>query len=164
MTLLELLADTTARNLNMLKMTLADFTDSDMMVRPCPGAKHALWHLGHLLCGEVHMVRQMAPGVMPALPAGLADKFNGKTAEIDDPGFFGTNKAQLLEQFDKVRAATVGWIRSLTEADLNRPAPEALRAWFPTVGHMVHLLSDHVTMHVGQLQVARRKLGKPVLF
>jgi len=34
----------------------------------------------------------------------------------------------------------------------------------PTVAHMALLQIGHIAMHVGQFQVIRRKLGKPVLF
>ena len=147
MTTIELIADGCARNLEMLKMLVGDFSEADMMVRPCPGANHAMWQLGHLISSEAQMVGACG----------------GKTAGVDDPKAFGT-KAELLELFGKVRAATVKWVRSLSEADLNKPAPEQMRAFFPTVGHLVLLMPGHLDMHAGQWQVIRRKLGKPVLF
>jgi hypothetical protein len=162
MTTIELIADGCARNLEMLKMLLADFSDADMIVRPCPGANHALWQLGHLIGSETFMVSACG-GKAAELPAGFGDKFKKETAKIDDPKAFGT-KADLLALFDKVRAATVNWIKTLKEADLNKPAPEAMRAFFPTVGHLVLLLPGHLDMHAGQVQVLRRKLGKPILF
>jgi hypothetical protein len=42
--------------------------------------------------------------------------------------------------------------------------PEALQGFAPTVGHLAYVLPVHVMMHLGQVQVIRRKLGKPVLF
>lgn len=163
MTWNELIAESCAQNLSMLKMTLADFTDADMLVRPCPGANHALWQLGHLIKSEVGMVNACRPGAAAELPAGFADKFNAKTAAVDDPKMLAS-KAELLDLAEKVRAATLRWIRSLTEADLDRPTPDTLRKLAPTIGHIVMLLPDHTLMHVGQMQVIRRKLGKPVLF
>lgn len=162
MTTIELIADATAGNLEMLKMLLADFSDAEMVVRPCPGANHAIWQLGHLIGSETFMVGACG-GKVVELPAGFNEKYGKEGAKKDDPKSFGT-KAELLELFGRVRGATVSWIRSLTEADLNRPAPEAMRAFFPTVGHLVLLLTGHVNMHAGQVQVLRRKLGKPVLF
>src|SRR5271170_7679494 len=55
MTQMELSADVLTRNLEMLRMTLADFSDADMLVRPCPGANHAAWQLGHLTAAETRM-------------------------------------------------------------------------------------------------------------
>ena len=50
MTQTELLADMLNRNLEMLKATLGDFSDADMLVRPTPGANHAAWQLGQYSC------------------------------------------------------------------------------------------------------------------
>jgi hypothetical protein len=69
-----------------------------------------------------------------------------------------------LAQFEKVRSATVKWIRSLTEEDCNRPMPEKLHGFARTWGELAIMIPVHLAMHVGQIQVIRRKLGKPVLF
>jgi hypothetical protein len=103
------------------------------------------------------------PDCAPELPAGFAEKFKKETARNDDPNFF-PKKAELLDMFSKVRAATVAWARDLSPADLEKPAPEKLRGWAPTTAHLVAAIPGHVMMHVGQFQVSRRKLGKPVLF
>jgi hypothetical protein len=159
----ELMADVLKGNADFLKMTLADFSDADMLARPAPGANHAAWQLGHLIVGEASMVNMVKPGAAPELPAGFADKFKKETATKDNPADF-PSKAELLGQFEKVRAATVAWTKGLTEADLAQPCPEKLQRFAPTVGHLVAMTPIHVGMHVGQFQVTRRKLGKPVLF
>jgi hypothetical protein len=41
---------------------------------------------------------------------------------------------------------------------------ELLVSVLPTVGHVMMPLPVHVGMHLGQIQVLRRKLGKPVIF
>src|SRR4051794_12687205 len=46
MTTTELMADVLAQNLEVVKSTLADFSDADMLVRPAPAANHAAWQLG----------------------------------------------------------------------------------------------------------------------
>ncbi len=97
------------------------------------------------------------------MPAGFADKFKGETAKSDDPSDF-PKKAEILELYGKMRAATVKWARGLTVADLDKQTPEKIRQWCATVGHLIALLPQHTAMHVGQFQVIRRKLGKPVLF
>jgi len=147
-----------------LKMTLSDFTDADLMVRPTPGANHTMWQLGHLIAGEAKMMNMIKPGGMPELPAGFAEKFTKATAGIDDPKQFGTTKQQLLDLFAKVRTGTVAYAKSLKPEDLDKPAPEEMRGYCPTVGDVLGLQTSHVMMHMGQMQVARRKLGKPILF
>lgn len=159
----ELAADLLSRNLDLVKNTVGDFSDADMLARPCPGANHPAWQIGHLINSEMSMLNGAKPGAAPALPNGFADKFKKETAGNDDPNFF-PKKAELLDAFSKVRAATIAWVKGLTPADMDKPGPERIRGFAPTIGHMVAIIPSHVSMHVGQLQVARRKLGKPVLF
>lgn len=163
MTPIELMADGLTRNVGMLKATLADFSDADMLVRPTPAANHAAWQLGHMVTAENNMLRSVAPDAAPALPAGFAEKFTRETARSDDRAAFPT-KAELLDLFDKTRAAATQWVKGLTPADLDKPTPERLQRFAPTWGHLAVMLPGHTTMHVGQFQVIRRALGKPVLF
>jgi hypothetical protein len=163
MTQTELMSDVLTRNGAVLKMTVADFTDAEMLARPVPGANHAAWQIGHLLGSAAHMLKEIAPGVVPASVAQLGEKYNGKTADVDDPAFFPT-KAELLEAFSQAYDAIADWIKSLTPADLARPTPGRMADFAPTTGHLALMAASHVMMHVGQLQVIRRKLGKPLLF
>ena len=156
-------ADGLTRNWEMLKATLADFSDADLIVRPCPGANHAAWQLGHLCNAESGMVRSFDPQAAAKLPEGFDKKFNRETAANDDPKFFGT-KAELLGQLEKVRMATIAWVKTLKPADLDKPSSERIARMAPTLGHLLGLIPTHFSMHMGQMQVIRRKLGKPVIF
>ncbi len=159
----QLVADGLAGNLEMLKGTIADFSDADIYVRPCAGANHPAWQIGHLAGAETWMVSQFDPKAATQLPEGWDKKFNKETCSKDDPAFFGT-KAQLLDQLIKVRGATIAWVKSLKPADLDKPSPERLARMCPTLGHVLGLIPNHFSMHLGQMQVVRRKLGKPIIF
>jgi hypothetical protein len=163
MTTTDLFADALARNGEMLKMTLADFSDADMLKRPTPAANHAAWQLGHLINAETGMVSAAKPGAMPELPAGFKEKFTKETAKIDDPAAF-PKKAELLALFEKARGASVKWARDLTPAEMDQPTPERMQRFAPTVGHVALAMPSHTAMHIGQFQVIRRALGKPLLF
>jgi hypothetical protein len=163
MTPAELAADFVARNLEILKMTLGDFSDADMLARPVPGANHAAWQVGHMIGALYHMYGQAAPGVVPDAFAAFGEKFGGKTAHIDDPAHYGP-KASLLEAFAQSHAAVVEWAKRLAPDDAARELTGRLAGFAPTVGHLVLMTGTHVAMHVGQMQVIRRKLGKPLLF
>jgi hypothetical protein len=63
----------------------------------------------------------------------------------------------------KGREATIAWVQSLKPADLDKVIPPPTDRFAATLGQLVHLLPLHVAMHLGQFQVIRRKLGKPVL-
>ena len=163
MTVNELLADALTRDIDLLKATLCDFTDADMLVRPAPAANHAAWQLGHMILSETNAGNLVRPGSMPELPAGFAARFAKDKARTDDPGEF-LKKDDLLRQFEATRRGTIAWARALTPHDVGAPTPEKLRGWAPTVGALAIALSGHVAMHVGQFQVIRRKLEKPMLF
>ena len=163
MTLIEILANNAETNLGMVKFMLADFSDAEMVARAAPNANHVAWQVGHLMTSEVSLLNQAKAGAVPELPASFVAKFTNETAKVDDPKAFPT-KAKLLGQFEKVRSATVKWIRSLTETECNRPMPEKLHAFAKTWGELAIMIPVHTSMHVGQIQVIRRKLGKKVLF
>src|SRR5688500_15995280 len=163
MTQIEILASNAETNLGLLKFTLADFSDADMLVRPTPNANHAAWQVGHAMASEVSLVNMAKAGVMPEPSERFVGKFTKETAKLDDLKAFPT-KGELLEQYAVVRKGSVNWIRSLTEEDCNRPMPEKLHAFARTWGELAIMIPVHLAMHVGQIQVIRRKLGKPVLF
>jgi hypothetical protein len=163
MTINDLLVDQLEQNLGMVQMTLADFSDADMMVRPAPNANHAMWQLGHLCRAEVNLMNLVKPGSMPELPAGFADKFDKVAATNDDPKAF-VSKQELLSTFAKIRQATINVAKSISASDLNNPMPEKMQRLAKDAGNMLAMQVGHVAMHVGQFQVTRRKLGKPVLF
>ena len=159
----ELLGEVLTRDVGLLKGTLGDFTDADMLVRPAPTANHAAWQLGHMTVSETNAGNLVRPGSMPALPPGFAERFGKDKAQNNNPAEF-PKKDELLAQFEKTRRATVGWVKALSPQEATSPTPEKLQGWAPTLGTLAAALSSHTAMHVGQFQVIRRKLGKPVLF
>ena len=163
MSVIQLISNSLQRSLQMLQHTLADFSDADFFVRPATGANHAAWQLGHLIASETRMVGRANPDAPAKLPAGFAEKFSKETARVDDPEQFPT-KAQILEQLAMTRAASVAWCESLTPELLDHPTPTGSPPMIPTFGSVLLLIPSHTAMHMGQLQVLRRKLGKPILF
>ena len=162
MNIADFLADNLGRADGMLKMTLADFTEAEMLVRPVPGANHTAWQLGHLIVSQQGMCTAVG-AKLPELPAGFAERFTAKTAGVDDVSKL-SSKAELLELLGRSSAAIGVWARALKVEDLEKPGPEAMRAYAPTVGSLLSLSVGHLMMHMGQMQVIRRKLGKPILF
>jgi hypothetical protein len=163
MTHVEFITTTLKRDLDMVKMTLGDLSDAEMLVRSVPGANHATWQIGHLVVAESRLLNSATPGAVPPPPAGYADKFTKETAKNDDPAFF-PRKAELLDALTKSREATIAWAQTLQPADLDKTIPPPTDRFAPSVGQLLHMLPLHVGMHLGQFQVLRRKLGRPVLF
>jgi hypothetical protein len=163
MKLVDLAVDSLSGNLQMLMGHLSDFSEADMLVRPVPNANHTTWQLGHLILAETGMVNSVKPGAGATLPDGFAEKFTKETAKLDDAKAFPT-KAEILDTFSKVRAASIAWAKTITEADVDTETNERIRRFAPTVGHLLMMMPIHTTMHIGQFQVIRRKLGRPVMF
>jgi hypothetical protein len=143
---------------------LSDLSDADLLVRPVPGANHLAWQLGHLIAVEHRTIEKNLPGAaLPELPAGFRDRYTRETAASDDTGAF-LKKAEYQALFNNQREASITAVEQLAEADLDRPTTGPVAKLAPTVGALLLLTSYHTTLHLGQVSVVRRKLGKPVLF
>ena len=148
----------------MIEWVLSDLTDADLLVRPVPGANHFAWQLGHLIASERSILLEQLPSAtMPELPAGFVEAHEKSTAGSDDPAAF-RSRDEYVALLGKMRAATVAELGKLKDADLDRATIGNLAQFFPTLGAIFSLFSDHIMMHLGQATVVRRKLGKPVLF
>ena len=159
----EFLADRLTRSIDVVKRTLDDFSDADLLARPAPGANHGAWQLGHLISSEARMLTGAPGNPAVELPPGFMERFTKQTAASDDASAF-PKKSELLDLFARTRTATARWVVGLTPEQLDQPAPERIRGMAPTYRHIAALIPEHTAMHVGQFQVIRRKLGKPVLF
>ncbi|HUO09891.1 MAG TPA: DinB family protein [Phycisphaerae bacterium] len=149
-------------SLGLLSMHLNDLADADLFARPVPNANHANWQLGHLAVAETNMLTDS--GIpMPALPEGVAAKYSKEAAKSDDAAKF-LKKDQLISLLQATRNATIAWAKNASAAELATPTPEKMRSFAATRADLLAALCLHDAMHMGQLQVIRRKLGKPILF
>ena len=142
---------------------LDDLTDEEMMVRPHPKCNHIKWQLGHLIQSENEMISGVVPESMPALPAGFAEKYSRETASSDNPDDFHSKQA-LLELYRQQRAATFAALAAQSDEQLDRPAPESMRAYAPTVAAAFAMQGTHWLMHAGQWAVIRRQCNREPLF
>lgn len=139
---------------------LADLSDEQLMMRPCEGTNHINWQVGHLIRAEHELISMVAPGQMPALPSGFAERYAKETATSDDAKSF-LPKEQLLSVFKTQRAGTLAALEKLSDADLDKPSGVD---YAPTVGGIFSMQGSHWLMHAGQWVIVRRKVGKPALF
>ena len=145
------------------KMYLEDLTDAELLVRAVPGTNHIAWQLGHLIASEREFTEAARPGTSPALPAGFVEKHSKETSNSDNPAAF-LKKPEYLAIYNQQRAATLKALQSLSDSELDQPAPEKYSAYVKSVGDMLSLQGGHWMMHAGQWAVIRRKLGRPPLF
>ncbi len=140
---------------------VSDLSDEDLMLRPASQANHIAWQLGHLIAAEHQMLSQ-AGFDMPALPEGFAEAYTKETTNSDDPGKFHT-KEQYLAWMEEQRSGVLAALDAVPEADLDKPCPESMREYAPTVGVAFNVSGIHKMMHSAQFIAVRRQLGKPVL-
>lgn len=159
MTLNDFFVGNLKQSLDMLHMHLGDLSDADLLTRPVPGANHANWQLGHLIVAETGIIGGCGAS-MPELPAGFKERYGKSAASSDDPARFA-KKDELLALFAKARNATIEFAKTLPADRFSAKGPINIT---PTVADAIGLISPHAAMHIGQIQVLRRKLGKPVLF
>jgi hypothetical protein len=144
------------------QMLLGDLSDSDLLVRPLPGANHIAWQLGHLASSEHRIIGTIAPKAMPALPEGFEAKHAKETANSDSPANFYT-KAEYMKVLDEQRKGTLAYLDSLSDEDLSKPL-DLFNGFIKSYGDLVMMPASHEMMHVGQYSSVRRKLGKAHAF
>ena len=155
------LADVYRRMAPMVQGHLGDLSDADLLARPVAAANHIAWQLAHLINSTTNLLNMVTPGGMPALPEDFS-KLAGKDGSKLDSGF--GSKQELVNRFTKVMNDAVNWLQKLTDADKAKELPPQMHGFAKTGGELAIMLPVHVSMHVGQIQSIRRKLGKPVLF
>jgi hypothetical protein len=160
----DVFAELLDRGHQMLRRTLADFSDADMLVRPAPHANHAEWMLGHLCRSEAFMLGAAGGHAEGLLPLGFGDHYP-QSKEHENEVVQPLGKVVLLEQFAAVRSRMIEFVRGLGDADLLKEVPSPFnKGSNTTVSFIIQMPGMHASMHVGQMQVIRRVLGKPILF
>ena len=94
------------------------------------------------------------------LPDDWAKHFGtGSTPQIARDRY--PSKAALLDSLAAAQKRVLDRLAQLGEDGLRQPLPdERHRSLFPTVGHAVlHILTVHAALHIGQLTVWRRAIG-----
>ncbi len=140
---------------------LEDLSDADLLVRPLPGMNPVAWQLGHLICSEHQMVSALGHS-MPALPDGFAQAHSKEAAAGNDTSKFA-GKSGYVSLMKKMHEATKAALLATADTDLDKPGPEQMRSYAPTVGAVFNIIGTHEFMHHGQIVALRRKLGKPVV-
>jgi hypothetical protein len=144
---------------------LADLTDKELLARPCDGANHIAWQLGHLILSERYIVSAALGGKtegLSPLPEGFDQKYARGTAPSDHAGDF-LSKAEYVRLRKVVRTDTLRVLEKMSPADFDKPV-EKVPPMIKTAGEALLLIGGHWMLHAGQWVVTRRKLGRAVMF
>lgn len=142
---------------------LTDITTAELLERPVPGANHIAWQLGHLIAAERHLVETAAPGSMPELPAGFAERYGRGKPVTDNPADY-LSKDEYLQLAKDMRAATLKALDRLSAADFDKPIEGRVPPFVKKVGDAFVTVGGHWVLHAGQWVVLRRKLKREVMF
>ena len=143
---------------------IEDLRDQPLAQPAESGGNHAWWILGHLTFAEGDLLRNWMLGETNPV-ADLQPLFAGGTS----PCTSGTGYPafdELIEKFQQLRAGTLEYVSTLSDADLDTPSkqcPEEFASFFGTVGRCLSNTSLHWMGHRGQLADIRRRLGREPL-
>jgi hypothetical protein len=141
-----------------LRRLVADVPD-DIMTRQVAGAvNHPAWVIGHLTHSCEAIGGEM--GLSEWLPSDWKQEFGTGSSPVDERKHY-PSKAELLTALIDGQQRIIDRLTLLGERGLSEPLPDVrYRQTFPTLGHAVlHVLTAHAALHVGQITVWRRVVG-----
>jgi len=147
-------------NYDYAKKLVADIPDAEMCTQAIEGMNHAAWVLGHLAFVFDSMMRVFdQPHQMPKDWVPL---FNLSSKPSSDRSLY-PSKDELWKIYEDSYRRAAAAIGSAPEEMFEREFPNPrLRPMLPTVGvAMVHILTTHHGLHLGQLSAWRRARGLP---
>ncbi|MBL4591593.1 MAG: DinB family protein [Phycisphaerales bacterium] len=143
----------------------ADLKGESLAQPTVNGGNHALWILGHLVYSECSITHSMILGKESCPLQDWKDLFGYGSEPKCDASIY-PDFDELLAKWEEVRAFTLSTLDSMSDDDLDKPAPgcpEEWAAFFGTIGLCFGMKITHPMMHYGQLADIRRSLGRPVM-
>lgn len=148
--LLKLFAD----SLSAIEATLEGIPDSRLAEQPAGLRNHPAWTLTHLCVAHDLTLRCLASA--PICPADWRRLAGPGSLPSPDRSTYPP-LADLLETLRRQHTLITQGLRDVSPTHLEQPAPEHLRAFAPTLGHIVlYMLASHENYHLGQLQSWKR--------
>jgi len=132
-----------------------------LVTRACEGGQHALHIMGHLAYADTLLLGEARPE-LATLPDGFTEAF-GQGSVIKDSLSDYPPVAEVLRQFNDMRARSIDLFQSLDEAALLKPLEGHMSQFGRNIAHVAHTMAWHEGVHAGQLTQIRRKLGLPVV-
>ena len=143
---------------------LADMQDAPLTQPTINGGNHPTWIAGHLAYSESNLVHHMLGGETNPLIE-WKSLFGGGSQPTTDAAQYPP-LADLLAKWDEVREHTLAVLDSLTDEDLDKPAPNfppGREEFYGTFGKVLSMTATHPLMHYGQVADARRAAGREKL-
>ncbi|QVL32577.1 DinB family protein [Telmatocola sphagniphila] len=159
--MLELAAPLYTQNLAYAKRLVADLNKDQWISQPLADKdlNHPAFVIGHL--GWVCDFGTTLLGHPAELPPNWKEIF-GNTAKPSRDGTVYPAPEEILKAYETQHTRLTKLVLEATPEKLKEPSPERMRARFPELGQvMLHLLTNHQAVHLGQLSAWRRAFGLP---
>lgn len=154
----EIFRDNARTTHQIVKLNLDGLTHEDSLISPEPGGNCLNWVLGHL----VYVYDQFLPllGQPPVFEPGALSRYARGTPPLRNRGE-AVEFSRLINGWDQVAERVDAGLASLTEDQLNRPAPSSPRDNpNESVRSLLGVVSFHQAYHAGQTGLLRRIAGK----
>jgi hypothetical protein len=156
--MIELILGVYAETLKDAEELTADIDDARFAEQPAGIRNHPAWTLGHLVVSG-NFILILLDEKPIAVPENYGKLFPPGTQPTSDRATY-PSKQTLLSHLKQVHTAAVDAVRRKHASYFDRPSPENLRSFAPTLGKIiVYLLAAHENNHLGQLIAWRRAAG-----
>jgi hypothetical protein len=151
-----------ALTLEYLRRLVADVPGEDLARQPNGVANHPAWVIGHLVYSCEAIGGEL--GLAAWLQDDWSRRFGTGSIPIADRTAY-PSKEELLLALSDAETRVSNRLVALGDAGMSAVLPDVrYRETFPTIGHaVVHILTGHAAVHVGQVSVWRRAAGYPML-
>lgn len=147
------------KNLDYARRLVADVPDEKLAHQPAPRMNHPAWVLGHLARAADFTLAIFEQ--QPLCPPEWAKVYGRDSQPTSDRGAYGS-KAELLHALERAHQHVSAALRCADWTRLDGPPAENYRARFPTKWQLlIHMMTGHEQMHLGQLSAWRRVQGMP---
>jgi uncharacterized damage-inducible protein DinB len=140
------------------KMNLADLTEGQSLHQPQPGGNCIRWILGHITWTYHGMLELL--GQEPFLDEADYAMFQRHTDPLTD-GEETPDWSRMLENWDEAQKRFIAGFEAMDESRAAEKAPYSPGGnEDETLGSLLALIAFHQTYHVGQIGLARRRVGE----
>ena len=151
------IADIFRLNTRLLHNCLDGLTEEQARARPVADANSAAFIAAHVADTRFAIAAWLGADVANPLAASLADA-RSIDEVIELPAL-----TEIRAAWDAASAAIEARLTTLTEAELDAPAPQRFPAGEPTLLGALAFLAQHDSYHVGQLALLRKAAGLPAM-
>ncbi len=137
-----------------------DLTDNHLTILPENFGNPGIWILGHIAINRANYICY-GLGEKDRLPEGWSALF-GRGSTISKDLSIYPSATEIREFMKKEYAATMTFLLSLTDADLQR-VPVIPSQIFKTVAEVFYATTTHEAYHAGQFGLIRRLVGLSTL-